>query len=406
MAVYFRGWRTLPEWQIPEGFEPRTRVSVMIPARDEAANISECLSSIIQGSYPPHLLEIIVIDDFSEDGTAEQVLSFQAAAAGNPAIRLIRLSEVLPPEAGEVANKKKALQTGIAQARGTLIVTTDADCVAPKDWLRLVVSRFHPTPDPSPNGRGVPLTVLSTSPLPLGEGSACPAEGGRVGLLAAPVVFHREHNLFQRFQSLDFLGLMGISGAGIHCGFQRMGNGANLAFPKSVFEAVGGYSGNEHLSSGDDMFLVQKIAHHYPGSVFFLKNRGAAVMTTAKPDVRSFFQQRLRWGTKNAALPEWPVRLVLLTVFLFCSSILICAVWAVVSLPACHATVFSALLFQVAVKALCDYVFLREMCGYFGRKDLLRWFVPSFLLHTLYIPPAGAASLFLKKFEWKGRIVR
>ena len=378
MAVYFRGWRTLPEWQMPEGFEPRTRVSVIIPARDEAANINECISSIIQGSYPPDLLEIIVIDDFSEDGTAEQVLSFQAAATGNPAIRLIRLSEVLPPEAREGANKKKALETGIAQARGTLIVTTDADCVAPKDWLRLVVSRFHPGPSPE----------------------------GRVGLLAAPVVFHREHNLFQRFQSLDFLGLMGISGAGIHCGFQRMGNGANLAFPKSVFEAVGGYSGNEHLSSGDDMFLVQKIARHYPDSVFFLKNRGAAVMTTAKPDVRSFFQQRLRWGTKNAALPEWPVRLVLLTVFLFCWSILVCAVWAVVSLPAGHATVFSALLFQVAVKALCDYVFLREMCGYFGRKDLMRWFLPSFLLHTLYIPPAGAASLFLKKFEWKGRIVR
>ncbi len=401
MAVYFRGWRALPEWQIPEGFEPRTRVSVVIPARDEAANINECLSSIIQGSYPPDLLEIIVIDDFSEDGTAEQVLSFQAAATGSSAIRLIRLSEVLPPEARQGANKKKALETGIAQARGTLIVTTDADCVAPEDWLRLMVSRFHPTPlaEVGKVGQYVNLTTFKK----LSNLDRSP-EG--VGLLAAPVVFHREHNLFQRFQSLDFLGLMGISGAGIYCGFQRMGNGANLAFPKSVFEAVGGYSGNEHLSSGDDMFLVQKIARHYPGSVFFLKNRGAAVMTTAKPDVRSFFQQRLRWGTKNAALPEWPVRLVLLTVFLFCWSILICAVWAVISLPAGHATVFSALLFQVAAKALCDYVFLREMCGYFGRKDLMRWFLPSFLLHTLYIPPAGAASLFLKKYEWKGRIVR
>lgn len=375
MLLYLRGWRALPEWRMPKNFEPRTFVSIVIAARNEAANIETCLRSVVEGTYPPDLLEVIVADDFSEDGTAEKVRQMQEAGH-KPVIRLIRLSELSPA----VSGKKKALAAGIAQARGALIVTTDADCVVPKDWLRWMVSRFHTTAD------GKKLAVK---------------------LLAAPVAFHRETTLLQRFQSLDFLGLMGITGAGIRCGFQRMGNGANLAFPRVVFEEVGGYDGSEHLASGDDMFLIAKINRRYPGSVFFLKNAAATVLTEAKPGVRAFFQQRLRWGTKNAALPEWPVRLVLLTVFLFCWSIVINSALAIVAgfssggmLP------LAALLGQLTVKAVFDYLFLREMCRFFDRRDLLRWFVPSFFLHTLYFPLAGAAGLLRKTYEWKGRRVR
>lgn len=366
LFFYLKGWRACPEWRIPEGFEPDIQVSVIIPARNEAANIGACLQAIAAGSYPPGLLEIIVVDDFSDDDTAETVLQWREGK-NSPVVRLIRLSDLSPAGAG----KKKALETGIAAATGTLIVTTDADCVAPEDWLRWVVSRF--------------------------------ATGGKqVMLLAAPVAFRHEQNLFQRFQSLDFLGLMGITGAGIQTGFQRMGNGANLAFSKAVFEEVGGYAGNGNLASGDDMFLIRKINRRYPAGIFFLKNAAATVLTQAKPDVRSFFQQRLRWGTKNAAFPEWPVRLVLLAVFLFCWSILINGALA----PAGKPVIFIALLFQLVVKAAADYFFLREMCRFFNREDLLRWFVPCFFLHTLYIPIVGTASLFFKKYDWKGRRVR
>lgn len=262
----------------------------------------------------------------------------------------------------------------------------------------------NPTPSPSPNGRGVRdnITEKLASPLPSGEGPG-------VGLLAAPVAFHREQNLLQRFQSLDFLGLMGITGAGIRLGFQRMGNGANLAYSKAVFEAVGGFAGNDNVASGDDMFLIQKVAARWPGSVFFLKNPAATVLTEAPASWRSFLQQRLRWGTKNAALPEWPVRLVLLAVFLFCSSILINSVLAFLALIGFLSNsilLLTILLGQILVKAAFDYVFLREMCYFFNRKDLMRWFIPSFFLHILYVSLLGAASIFFRKYEWKGRWAR
>ncbi len=182
MLTYLYGWRVLPEWNVPEDWEPATKVSVVIPARNEAAHIKACLSSIFSGSYPHNLLEIIVVDDFSEDTTAETVGSLQSAvgskqlavgswqlAVERPDLLLICLADLLPMEARLSANKKKAVEIGIAHATGELIVTTDADCVVPVDWLRLVVSRFESvlrsTPPPAPPLKGRRDLILSQSTL-------------------------------------------------------------------------------------------------------------------------------------------------------------------------------------------------------------------------------------------------
>jgi len=365
MALYLYGWRRLPCWQIPPDFAPQTAVTVVIPARNEAQNIGACLQSVLDGSYPRHLLEILVVDDFSEDETGEIVLKM---VENNPAnIRLIRLADSSAPENIPAFGKKRAIQAAIAGARGELIVTTDADCMAPPDWLLLLISAYE-TRQPK--------------------------------AIVAPVMIHQERNLLHYFQALDVAGTMGITGAGIGLGWQRLGNGANLAYPKTAFEAVKGFAGDAQAASGDDLFLLQKIARHWPDGIIFLKNAAAAVCTPAAPDWRAFFQQRLRWGTKNAALPETPVRLVLAAVWLFCCTILLNTALVVFS-----PTLFWLFLIQVAVKAGADYLLLREMCGFFRRRDLLTWFWPSFLLHTVYIGIMGTASLFFRKFEWKKRIV-
>ncbi len=362
LFAYRQAWRSMPNAVLPENFAPQKRITVLIPARNEADKIGACLQSILDGNYPPNLLEIIVLDDFSEDATSE-VASRQFQVA-----RVLPLADYLPLEARFTPNKKKALQLGVAQANGELIVSTDADCITPKNWLRRLAFAFE---DPETR------------------------------LLCGPVVFHREHNLLQRFQSLDFLGMMGITGAGIWENWHFMANGANLAYRKSAFEQVNGYEGNEHLASGDDMFLVQKIARRWPGSVAFLKSPEAAVQTEAAPDLRSFIQQRLRWSTKNAALPDVRLRLSLLTVFLFCWSIWLNLVFALWLKSFALAWI---LVFQIALKAIFDYLFLSEMSRFFNRRDLMRWFIPSFFMHTVYIPLVGSLSLFFKDYVWKGRV--
>ena len=483
LRLYQHGWRTLPEWKLPEGFTPTLGVSILIPARNEAHNIGLCLQSILDNHYPPHLLEILVVDDHSTDETGAVVRQIQAALTqkGHPSLlRLLCLAEY------GVEGKKMALTQAVRQATMPLVLTTDADCVVGRAWIWGWVAAFDPTPNSSPGGEGgLPTTIAwdglesvrngmgdkygaqGLGDLPTtqvwdglesvrnGMGGKSDARGGGnlpttiawdgskdlakvlgknndlkktvsllpdedrsspkppsppgEGLGVGSVLFLPNPSLLQQFQALDFIGLMGITGAGIHLGFQRMGNGANMAYRKTVFEAVGGYTGNENIASGDDLFLIQKVEKRFPGSVFFLKSRETAVWTAAEPNWRAFWRQRVRWGAKNAALPEWPVRLVLLAVFLFCWSIVLTGVWLA------WALVFSARfpygllglwLGQLAVKAWADWLFLREICRFFDRMELMRRFWPSFALHTLYIAVVGLAGLCYKKYEWKGRRTR
>lgn len=396
MLSYWRAWRSLLEQKIPPDWQPAEMLTVIVPARNEAANIGACLRSILTGSYPANLLEIIVVDDFSEDDTAAQVKQVQAellAEQSSASLRLLGLADY-PPEVlfrGGAATaslpgrglpghedmvfspKKKALTLAVAQANGTIIVTTDADCIVPPDWLRHIAAAL--------------------------------SEPGQV-MLTGPVAIHRERGFLQNFQALDVAGMMGITGAGLHMGWQRMGNGANLAYRKSVFEEVGGYAGNEQAASGDDMFLMQKVAAHYPEGVFFLKNPAATVLTEAQPTWGALGQQRLRWGSKNAALPEWPVRVSLLTVFVFCWCILlnmVALLWRLMVSPLESGGLAALLLFSLSVKAASDYLLLREMCRWLGRREWLQWFWPSFFLHIVYVAGMGTASLFFKKYVWKGR---
>ncbi|MBL7774538.1 MAG: glycosyltransferase [Saprospiraceae bacterium] len=351
---YWRAWRRLPVWAVPGGWAPRTLVTVLVPARNESGHIAACLHAILSAHYPAELLEVLVLDDFSEDDTARQ-------AAAIPGVCVLRLADY--PEAAP-GGKKRALELGIAQARGTLIAATDADSRVPPDWLRLSVSLY---------------------------------EQRRLGAIVGPVAIAPERGgLLSGFQALDLAGMVGITGAGLGLGWHRMGNGANLCYPKVQFEAVGGYTGNRHLASGDDLFLLQKIARRAP--VVFLKNAGATVRTPAQTTWLAFARQRLRWGSKAPALPEWSTRLSLALVF-----VLSCSVLYTAGLAFFYPKIWPVLLLQVALKGLSDYILLAEMCRFFQRRDLLRWFFPALVLHPLYIAGIGAWSLFAGPYHWKGR---
>ncbi len=369
VLAYWRGWRRIPVWVLPENFSPKTRVSVIIPARNEAGKIGECLRSILAGSYPAELLEILVVDDFSEDETANEMLK----TAENQAVKinLLKLAEHLAPGERLNSHKKKAIEIAVAEASGELIVTTDADCVCPVDWLRLIVSIFEKSEK-------------------------------NVQAVAATVLFFQEKNWLQKFQTLDFAGMMGITGAGIAGKFQRLGNGANLAYRKSAFLEVGGFAGADERASGDDVFLLQKIARRWPDGVFFLKNPAATVLTEAQPTWLEFVRQRIRWGTKNTGNQEVGATWRVAAVWFFCVSILGNAAW-LVFFPG--EKLAAVLLVQLLLKAVSDWIFLREMSSFFGRRELLRLFVPAFFWHIGYIAGVGAGSLVFKKYEWKGRRV-
>ena len=133
ITLVSNGWKNL------EQFYPRnnvsTTVSIIIAARNEERFISRCLSSLLEQNYPHTLMEIIVVDDQSDDRTADIVKSFS-----NRGIKLLQLSDEVK------GGKKAALNKGIAAAQYNAIITTDADCIYPSEWLRTMLD-FQVTHD-------------------------------------------------------------------------------------------------------------------------------------------------------------------------------------------------------------------------------------------------------------------
>lgn len=356
IVTLYRSWKELPPFTSSLQPSVSTSVSVLLPVRNEAAHICGILKKILSQNYPSHLFELILIDDHSTDSTTDLARSFADAR-----LRLLRLSEYR-----EGKGKKAALALGVRQARGHLVVTTDADCTPGPNWLRELVSFYETT---------------------------------SFRMVAAPVLFHREHGPLERFQSLDYLGMMGFTGAGIQSGCFFLGNGANLAYEKALFEEVGGFSGFRRVVSGDDVLLVQKVEAQQPGSIGFLKSPEAVVYSLPQPNRSSFLQQRLRWASKGRHYRGSSLPLLQALVFVVCASVPV----FLLLIPFCGLPALAAAGLVLGAKGAADYFWLRHLAHFFRRSGLLRGFWLNELYHLVYILAVGGGSLLGLSFRWKGR---
>lgn len=359
---YLRGWAALPSIVPEADFVPTTRISVLIPARNEAENIAACLESLAQQTYPRELVEVLVIDDHSTDETGAIARAF----TGIP-VRLLSLAALLEPDERRVAYKKEALRQGVAASSGDLIVCTDADCVLPSGWL-MQMAWANQT-----------------------MGWQC---------ITGPVLTMEEEGLLNRFQGLDFAGMMVLTAAGIAAGITPLANGAAFAYTRMAHNAVRGYEGLTHLASGDDLLLLHKIQARFPGKVGFLKTP-EAVLTRAQPDWGSFFRQRLRWGTKSGQYQQKQITAVLGLVFFVCWGILLSA--AVLWIYPVQAG--GILILLATTKGVSDYLLLRRATQYFRQPGWIHSFLPAQVLHVLYIALTGLAANSVRTYTWKGRRV-
>ncbi|MET6998893.1 glycosyltransferase [Chitinophaga defluvii] len=361
MLGYGYGWKQLKKFVPAKPVSGNTLVSVIIPARNEAANLPILLQALQQQTYPAHLLEIIIIDDFSTDDTAAIIADFPA-----PNVKLLRMSDHLNATQRLNSYKKKAIEMAIAQCTGTLIVTTDADCVMGPRWITTMV-QFYETYQPK--------------------------------FIAAPVSFYKEHNFFKTLQSLDFMTMQGITGAAVQLKAGTMCNGANLAYEKQAFYDVGGFTGIDNIASGDDMLLMCKIYNAYPDGVMYLKNEDAIVKTLPMDTLRDFMNQRIRWSSKADKYEDKRIFWVLLLVYLFNFCLLAIGVLT----PFVPGT-WPWLLILLLFKLTLELFFLLPVAAFFHKAKLLVWFIPGQLFHIPYIVAAGWLGKF-GSYEWKGRQV-
>jgi cellulose synthase/poly-beta-1,6-N-acetylglucosamine synthase-like glycosyltransferase len=351
MLRYSRDWNQLKEF-LPREKDYKTKVSVIVVARNEADNITACLKSILSQNYPIPFFDIVLADDDSNDKTVEI-----AESLGIKNLKIIQNRAL--------KGKKQLLSFAVSNAWGDLIICTDADCQVPQSWITAFVSAY---------------------------------EEQHAKFIAAPVLFNESKTFFKKFQALDFAGMMSITGAGIQGRYLYMCNGANLAYPKSVFVELGGFEGIDSKASGDDMLLMQKIANKYPDKIVYLKNPNSAVLTEAAHSLAAFWQQRLRWASKSGDYPQKSATLQLGLVWLFMFFILINLVAGFF-----NPNFFIVLLILFVLKMISDYILLSSATTYFSQERLMKTFLPSVFLHWIYILTVGFVSMFKIKYNWKGR---
>ena len=345
------GWKRIPK---AENIAIPVSLTVIVPARNEAANIQSCLHDLLLQDYSQQFLNIVVVDDGSDDETADIAEEISRIHSNLEVLRL--------PNAG---GKKQALQQGIMNATTEWIATVDADCRISPSWISSLITR---------------------------------QQSANAVMVLGPVVLTPASTLFERIQQLEFLAIMGITGGAASLGHPIMANGANLLFSKKVFIEAGGYSGTSN-PSGDDVFLMLKIKAL--GSVVFAKNERAVVNSKPLPNFSSFWQQRKRWLSKKGSYSDWSVKLTaLITYFANFAGVLAllgCAINLAVPLGSTDFLVGAVLL-----KTIVDYFFIRMVSTNLLPTCGLWHIIPAQLFILIYTSTLGILGN-VSTYEWKGR---
>lgn len=350
-------------------------VTVLIPARDEAATVEACVRSVLASDYPADRLEVLVIDDFSTDGTAERVRSLcrerVGAVAGTvpddadeappgPVLRLLPLADVRDEGSG---HKHDALAHGLAQATGELILTTDADCEVPARWVRTLAAQF--TPD--------------------------------TGFVTGPVTYAPARTPAHRLQALELLGLLGIGAGTLARGRPTICSSANVAYRRALVTPSPREEAFVH--PGSDELMAQTLAAEGRWRVRFCAHPHALVTTRPEPDLAAFWRQRARWAGSGARFPGLVQRAWLSALYLF--YVLLLAGFMLLPAGGLFALATGIAL---GLKVAGEGVLLHRVVRRYEQPGLLRLHAPGQFVQIPYVVLVTLAGV-LWPTMWKGRRV-
>lgn len=276
-CYYFLGiWRLKQQSREPSTVPGEwPYVSIIVPVRNEQATITHTLDCILSQGYPGDRYEIIVVDDRSTDLTSHILRQYRDQ---HDRIKSVRIDQV--PDG--ISGKKNAVTTGIAYARGEMIVTTDGDVEMGTQWLERMVGSFDQ----------------------------------ETGLVSGLTIYKPDRSLLHVYQSLDSASLSVISAAMIANGTPLTCQGSNLAYRKRAYEEVDGFTGIDHVTSGDDDLLMQKIDAQTNWKIQAITDPESFVYTRPADTLTEVINQRSRWASKGTVYPRKWTRLYLPLIYL------------------------------------------------------------------------------------------
>lgn len=328
----------------------RPTVSVIIAARNEEQNIRPCLESVSRLTYPKELLEVVVVNDHSMDGTEAIIREY---ARNFPFIKLHVATE------GETQFKGKtnAVIQGIDITDGDIILFTDADCVVPGGWVEETVKYYNDE---------------------------------RIGVVAGFTSL-KSTRMFQAIQALDWFVLFSIAAAAIRLHFPVTAVGNNLSVRRKAYDAVGGYR-KIPFSITEDYALFHAVTSRTAYHAKFPLDPGTLVQSLPCETWGELFRQKKRWFTGGADMDVKSISLFAIG-YIFKSLLLLNVVFN--GLP--------AILVPFLLKLCSDYLLLRPALKTFKRTDLLLYIIPFeiyYICYVLFFPPI---VLLNRKVQWKER---
>lgn len=243
-------------------------VSVIVAAHNESMNIATCLDSILNQRYPQDKTEIIIVNDRSTDDT-ELILNHYLTKCNN--LQVINIDE---KHYKGIDNKINALNQGIARCTGDIIITTDADCIVSKNWIKIINSYFT-------FNTGM---VVGLSPI-------------------IPTAWW-----LSRFICIDALLADLVASGSLGWNHAVTCTGRNLAYRRSVYEEVNGFAGIDHLIGVDDDLFMQKIAKNTNWRIRYILNGDSSVNSASSENFSHFISQRKRHISTAKYFP-FPIQL-------------------------------------------------------------------------------------------------
>lgn len=332
-------------------------ISVVIPVRNEIHNIPSLIQCLEKQSYSFDNFEVIIIDDYSEDGTFEQLLDYSK----NSEVKILVYK--LEERAAGISHKKAAITYGLRKASGEIVLLTDGDVLFGTNWIQSYARAFSSTD---------------------------------VKFISGPVVMD-SFGFIDDVQSLEFSSLIGTGAAAIYYNKPILCNGANLAFSRDAFFEVNGYEGYEKIISGDDEFLMYKISKRHPSKISFLKSKEAKVHIQPKSGLMEFYNQRRRWSGKWKKHPNPFTKVLAIYIFIVQLSFLLLFISGILKL-----VTPSTVILILAIKLLLEFIYFMQMYLFFRKKLKVIPFIVSSLVYPFYAVTFGILSN-IGGYEWKGR---
>lgn len=353
LVLHAVGYIRTRKHKLSAEFRPGERYSIIVCARNESATLLPCLYSIIRQHYPKEYMEIIVVNDASTDAT----LAKAEACLSDCGIRYRIVSNTTP------LGKKRSLARGIAESSFGWIITRDADTIAtsPK-WLAGIESHRQRS------------------------GS---------NFIICPVNIQSGFGLLWAVQVIETYILQIFTGGAAYFKFPYLCSGANLAFSKTVYEAVNGYISHMEIASGDDVLFLEDAKKHADTRVTYLRDDLAGIETKAHYSLKALLNQKARWASKFKVNPNgWNAFfgfVVFITNF----------VWLIQLVTGFLNPGYASfgLIFMV-FKLLIDILLLFLADGFVKNRRLWLFVLPSGFIYPVYAVLVTFYAVFTKP-EWK-----